>query len=103
LQAGGQGFEPSRPSRFDIRKPLTLHRELSIDFFDYFFDPAGLRVTTQLGLYASRMDSGSAHTAIPVIFVECDREEDVRRFRSRMVKKLVLPAVPRTNLTSAQG
>ena len=65
-----------------IGKALTLRGQLLIDLVDYFLHPSGLHVATQLRLYASRMHSRSAHAAIPVTFVECDREEDIRRFRS---------------------
>src|SRR5437588_802518 len=70
-----------------LKRPLTLPGELPIDFFDHFFDPAGLRVTTQLGTYSSRMNSRGAHPAIPVTFIECNREEDVCRFRSAVGDK----------------
>ena len=71
----------SRPhrSRGSLGNGLPLERplpgELPINFFDYFFDPAGLRVTTQLGPYSSRMNSRGAQAAIPVTFIECHREE----------------------------
>ena len=65
-----------------LEGPLTLRGQLLIDLVDYFLHPSGLHVAAQLRLYASRMHSCSPHAAIAVTFVECDREEDVRRFGS---------------------
>src|SRR5215472_516554 len=73
--------------RLPLERSFTLRGEVPIDFFDYFFDPAGLRVTAQLGPYSSRMNSRGAHAATPVTPVECNREEDIRRFRSSVRDK----------------
>src|SRR5690349_7145524 len=80
----------SRPDRscgslgngLPLEGPLALGGELPVDFFDYLFHPSRLCVTAQLCPYASGMNSRGAHTTIPVTFVECDGEEDIRRFRS---------------------
>src|SRR4029077_9918578 len=81
------GSRGSLGNGLPLKRPLTLPGELPIDFFDYSFDPAGLRVTTQLGPDASRMNSRGADPASPVTFIECNREEDVRRFRSTVGDK----------------
>ncbi len=57
-------------------------RELLIYLFDHLLYLAGIDVASQFGLYASGMHSCGAHAPIAVTFVECDREEDIRRFRS---------------------
>src|ERR1700758_496799 len=69
-------------NRLPLKRPLPLRGELLIDLIDYFFQPSGLHVTAQFRLYAPRMHSRRANAAIAVTFVECDREEDVRRFGS---------------------
>src|SRR5579864_6747961 len=65
-----------------LKRPLPLRGELLIDLIDYFSQPSGLHVTAQLCLYAPRMHSRRANPPDPVTFIECDREEDIRRFGS---------------------
>src|SRR4029077_15602619 len=65
-----------------LKGPLPLRGELLINLSDYLFQPSGLHVSAQLCLYAPRMHRRRANAPVPVTFVECDREEDVRRFGS---------------------
>src|SRR5580698_4471384 len=65
-----------------LKQSLALRRELLIPLFDDLFDLAGVYVATHLGVYHSGMHGRSTYTAIPMAFVEGNREENIRRLGS---------------------
>src|SRR5580700_608070 len=65
-----------------LEQRLALRGELLIPLFYDLFDLAGVYVASQFGVDYSRVHCGSTYAAIPMAFVEGNREENVRRLGS---------------------
>src|SRR3984957_1482094 len=74
----------------ELEGRLTLCGELLIDFFDDFFEAAGVDVAIQFRSNASWMHSCGPHTVAPVPFVKCDCEENIRCFGSAIGNERII-------------
>ena len=65
-----------------LERWLALLREWLISLLDDLFDCTAVDVASQFGVDDSGMDCGRSYSAIAVVFVEGNREENVCRFGS---------------------
>jgi len=73
-----------------LERRLALRRELLIPLFDDLFYLACVHVTSQFGVYYSRMHSRGTYASVPMAPVEGNSEKDVRRFGSAIGKERLI-------------